>query len=173
MDQDLITQAQRYFEAAWREPVQVTGMGRVTVGARRDRRGKRERSAASETGPRGCLVEVGEILGDAASAITWPFAMIWGLFRLFKRDGPKRHAAIPSGPASGQAYRVAEALKQHSGEIAVVRGKTQLAIVELADPGAQPAVVWNGCGPERPQWSPSPASLYWEDGSMLMLPNTT
>ncbi|WP_020663162.1 hypothetical protein [Amycolatopsis benzoatilytica] len=90
---------------------------------------------------------------------TWPFAMVWGLVRLFKRDGPKRHAAIPSGPASGQEYRVAESLKQHSGEIAVVRGKTQLAIVELADPGAPPAVVWNGRGADRPQWSPSPASF--------------
>ncbi|PKW00223.1 hypothetical protein ATK30_0313 [Amycolatopsis echigonensis] len=172
MDEHLITQAQQYFEAAWREPVQVTGMGRVTVGSRRDRRGKRERSAASENGPRGCLVEIGEFLVDVASTITWPFVTVWALFRLFKRDGPKRHAAIPSGPATGQAYRVAEALKQHPGEIAVVRGKTQLAIVELTGPGAQPTVVWSGRGTERPQWSPAPASLYWEDGSMLMLPAT-
>ncbi len=116
-------------------------MGRVAVGSRRDRRGKRERGAARDDGPRGCLVEIGEFLVDVASTVTWPFVTVWALFRLFKRDGPKRHAAIPSGPATGEAYRVAEALKQNPGEIAVVRGKTQLALVELAGPGAQPAVV--------------------------------
>ncbi|WP_370933916.1 hypothetical protein [Amycolatopsis sp. cg13] len=171
MDQHLITQAQQHFEAAWREPVQVSGMGRVTVGSRRDRRGKRERDARAD-GPGGCLAEIGEMLVEVFSAITWPFVAIWGLTRLFKRQGPKRHAAIPSGPATGQAYRVAEALKPHSGEIAVVRGQTQLAIAELTGPNAEPTVVWSGRGSDRPQWSPSPASLYWEDGSMLMLPAT-
>lgn len=172
MDHQLIARTQQYFEAAWREPVQVTALGRVAVGTRKDRRGRRERSAARENGPSGCLAEIGGMFVDAFSTITWPFVAVWGLFRLFKRDGPKRHAAIPSGPATGEAYRVAEALKQHSGEMAVVRGKTQTAIAELTGPGTPPTVVWAGGSPRRPQWSPAPASLYWEDGSMLMLPTT-
>lgn len=166
-----MTQAKRHFEAAWREPVQVSGIGRVAVGSRRDRRGKRER-AARGGGPGGCLAEIGEFFVEVFSAITWPFAAIWGLTRLFRRQGPKRHAAIPSGPATGQAYRVAEALKQCSGEIAIVRGKTQLAIAELTGTNTDPTVVWSCRGTDRPQWSPAPASLYWEDGSMLMLPAT-
>ena len=169
MDEHLIAQAQQYFGAAWREPVQVAGIGRVIVGARRDRRGRRERAARAD-GPAGC---VAEFFIEVFSAITWPFVAMWGLTRLFKRQGPKRHAAIPSGPAAGQAYRVAEVLKQHSGEIVVVRGQTQLAIAELASPQAEPTVVWTGRGPDRPQWNSSPASLYWEDGSMLMLPDAS
>ncbi|RJQ89650.1 hypothetical protein [Amycolatopsis panacis] len=107
------------------------------------------------------------------SVITWPFVAIWGLARLFKRRGPQRHAAIPSGPTAGRAYRVVDALKQHAGDIAVVRGKTQLAIAELGGSSTAPTVVWIGRGADRPQWSPAPASLYWDDGSMLMLADTT
>jgi hypothetical protein len=146
--------------------VQVDGLGRVTVGSRRDRRRERERDA----GPGGCLAEIGEMLVEALAALTWPFVAAWGLVRLLRRDGPKRHAAIPSGPADGEAYRVAEALKQHTGEIVVVRGKSRVALAEAADSDAEPAVVWTGSGGCRPQWSPSPASLYWDDGSMLLLP---
>ncbi|MFF0148437.1 hypothetical protein ATK36_5124 [Amycolatopsis sulphurea] len=170
MDQTLISQIQRHFEAAWHESVQVTGMGRVTVGARRDRRVERERRVSREDGPVGC---VAEFFIEVFSAITWPFVAIWGLTRLFKRRGSTRHAAIPSGPTTGRAYRVADALKQHTGDIAVVRGRTRLAIAELGDSATAPTVVWIGRGPDRPQWSPAPASLYWDDGSMLMLADTT
>ncbi|WP_409184011.1 hypothetical protein F9C11_06560 [Amycolatopsis sp. VS8301801F10] len=38
-----------------------------------------------------------------------------------------------------------------------------MALVEIGD--SAPIVVWQGSA----QWSPSPACLYWDDGSMLLL----
>lgn len=110
-----------------------------TVGARRDRRAKRERRASREDSPAGCVAEF-----EVFSAISWSFTAIWRLARLFERRGPQRHAAVPSGPTAGQAYRLAGALKPHTGDIAVVRGRTQLAIAELGGSSIAPTVVWIG-----------------------------
>ncbi|WP_409461868.1 hypothetical protein [Amycolatopsis sp. GA6-003] len=58
---------------------------------------------------------------------------------------------------------MASRLKECGGEIAVVRGAARVALVEIGD--SAPIVVWQGSA----QWSPSPACLYWDDGSMLLL----
>ncbi|QWF82134.1 hypothetical protein [Amycolatopsis sp. CA-230715] len=148
-----ISRVQQHFEATWREPVQVTGLKRVTVGTRRDRRRERE------GGSLGC---VGEVFAEIFANLAWPFLALGSLARRLKRFEPRRHAAIPSGPASGEAYRVAEVLKRNPGDLVIVRGRTRLAIATPETP------LWTSQGNDRPQWSPEPVSLYWEDGSMLL-----
>lgn len=149
MGQDLGSRVGQYFEGAWREPVHVVVLGRVKAG--RDRRKRADRSL-------GCVAEaVLEILAN----IAWPFMVLWEFVTVPKRR--RKPVAVPSGPARGQAFEAASMLKGRSGEIAVVRGAARVALVEMGD--AAPVVVWQGTA----QWSPSPACLYWEDGSMLML----
>ncbi|ATY15806.1 hypothetical protein CU254_39580 [Amycolatopsis sp. AA4] len=141
---------EQHFEGDWREPVQVVVLGRVKVG--RDRR--RERADRSL----GCVAEsVLEILANLA----WPFLALWEFVTVPKRR--RKPVAVPSGPARGEAFAVAAGLKGRRGDIAVVRGAARVALVELRD--GEPVVVWQGSA----RWSPSPACLYWEDGSMLML----
>lgn len=151
-----VSSLQQHFEAAWQEPVQVTGLAGVTVGTRRDRRRNRE------DGPLGCVAEV---FAEIFANLAWPFLALGSVARRLKRSEPKKHSAIPSGPASGEAHRVAEVLHRNPGDLAIVRGRTRLAIVALADPSAP---LWTSQGADRPQWSPKPVSLYWEDGSMLL-----
>ncbi|MGW7532612.1 hypothetical protein [Amycolatopsis sp. NPDC054798] len=141
---------EQYFERDWQEPVRVVVLGRVKV--RRDRRHRRaDRSM-------GCVAEaVLEIFANLA----WPFMALWEFVTVPKRR--RKPVAVPSGPARGQAFEAASTLKGRDGDIAVVRGAGRVALVEAGD--AAPVVLWEG----RAQWSPSPACLYWEDGSMLML----
>ncbi|MER6759718.1 MULTISPECIES: hypothetical protein [Amycolatopsis] len=144
---ELEARVERYFEGDWHEPVRVVVLGRVKV--RRDRR-RADRSL-------GCVAEtVLEIFAHLA----WPVMGLWEFVTVPKRK--RKPVAVPSGPARGQAYEVASRLKGR-GEIAVVRGAARVALVEVGE-GA-PVVVWQG----QARWSPSPACLYWEDGSMLLL----
>lgn len=148
MGQGRGVRVEQYFEGDWQEPVHVVVLGRVKVGSERRRRGERSL---------GCVAEaVLEIL----ATIAWPFMVLWEFVTVPKRR--RKPVAVPSGPARGQAFEVASTLKGRSGEIAVVRGAARVALVEVGD---APVVVWQGSA----QWSPSPACLYWEDGSMLML----
>ncbi|GAA1963392.1 hypothetical protein [Amycolatopsis minnesotensis] len=156
IDEQVISGLRRHFEAAWQEPVQVTGLKRVTVGTRRDQRRERE------GGPLGCA---GEVIAEVFANLAWPFIALADVARRVKHSAPRKHAAIPSGPASGAAYRVAEVLKRHPGDIAIVRGRTRLAIAAVAAPKTP---LWTSQENDRPQWSPKPVSLYWEDGSMLL-----
>ncbi|WP_116201989.1 hypothetical protein [Amycolatopsis circi] len=140
---------EQHFEGDWNEPVRVMVLGRVKV--RRDRRRRADRS----------LGWVAEALLEILAHLAWPFMVLWEFVTVPKRK--RKPVAVPSGPARGQAYEAASRLKGRSGEIAVVRGAARVALVEVGDAG--PVVVWHGSA----QWSPSPACLYWEDGSMLML----
>ncbi|MFD2471520.1 hypothetical protein [Amycolatopsis silviterrae] len=142
-------QVEQYFEGQWGEPVRVVVLGRVKV--RRDRRRQTDRSL-------GCVAEV---VLEILAHLTWPVAALWEFVTVPKRR--RKPVAVPSGPARGQAFAVAAGLRECGGEIAVVRGAARVALVEVRDP--EPVVVWEG----RAQWSSSPASLYWEDGSMLLL----
>ncbi|WP_406639895.1 hypothetical protein [Amycolatopsis sp. WGS_07] len=144
-----MSQVEQYFEGQWREPVRVVMLGRVKVG--RDRRRRGDRSL-------GCVAEaVLEILAHLA----WPVAALWEFVTVPKRR--RKPVAVPSGPARGQAFEAAAGLRECGAEIAVVRGASRVALVEVRDP--EPVVVWQGVA----QWSSSPACLYWEDGSMLLL----
>ena len=137
----------QYFEGEWCEPVRVVVLGRVTVG--RERR-RRERSL-------GCVAEV---FLEVLAHLAWPVIALLELVPKRRR----RPVAVASGPARGQAFDAAAGLRGRDGEIAVVRGASRVALVEVVGDSV-PVVVWQG----RAQWSPSPACLYWEDGSMLML----
>lgn len=141
---------EQYFERDWQEPVRVVVLGRVKTG--RDRRRRRaDRSL-------GCVAEAClEILANLA----WPFMALWDFVAVPNRR--RKPVAVPSGPARGQAFEAASTLEGRGGEIAVVRGAARVALVEVGD--AAPVVLWKGSA----QWSPSPACLYWEDGSMLTL----
>lgn len=144
-----------YFEAGWGEPVRVTRVGRVKV---RRARGRRARGADRSLG---CVAEV---VLEVLAQLVWPVAAVWDLIAVRNRRG--KAVATASGPRGGQAFSVAERLTRYSGEIVVVRGASRLALVEAVD--ADPVEVWCGQGKNCPQWSPSPACLYWEDGSMLL-----
>ncbi|MYW94460.1 hypothetical protein G3I59_28670 [Amycolatopsis rubida] len=85
---------------------------------------------------------------EVLAQLVLPVVAAWDFVGVRNRRG--KVIAMAGGPRGGQAFSVAERLTRYSGEIAVE--------------------VWLGQGKNCPQWSPSPACLYWErrsDGAVL------